>query len=491
MAGDLTVQRIITVAVFWLFISIAADESEIYLSVTCKEVPLRTALELLSQKSGIAFVFSDQLVAEHRVTIHPDSSTLNEILDKILTPVRISYNLIENGPIVLFKTEDERADISGWIVDASSGRNLPFANIQVEGSHLGTAAGESGFFKLSNIPINEGRLKVSYIGYNSSSFSIQNPDSMVLALRENPVLMQEVVVSADHDRFRLTDNLKTGTTNSLPDIRTIPAATPNNMTQTLQYIPYTGTVSDKSSEFYILGGTPDQNLFVVESIPVYHVYHYFGFLSPFSTPPINNIQVFDTHMPPDQGGRLSSLFMMNTANRIPDNFRFHMGVDFFQINSFLEAPIGKNCSAFLSLKRSHDFFQDTQISQNIGDFIKSAVTAESELWDTKIHTRPIRFFDWMAGLNYQLPWESTRIKFAMLGTDETEEEVTERKRTDYRGTDIHESFDRTSTWRNQGLSVELNQVWSKKFKTRLNYSKARYKQNNTIIQSIEGSYEVL
>ena len=62
--------------------------------------------------------------------------------------------------------------ISGTVIDQASGEKLPFANVQLEGTSLGTSTDEEGGFKIHQIPVGEYKIMVTYIGYREQTLSI-------------------------------------------------------------------------------------------------------------------------------------------------------------------------------------------------------------------------------------------------------------------------------------------------------------------------------
>ena len=61
--------------------------------------------------------------------------------------------------------------ISGQVIDGESGEILPFVNIAIKGTILGTATDEDGYFKIENIPVGTHMLISSYIGYRATNTS--------------------------------------------------------------------------------------------------------------------------------------------------------------------------------------------------------------------------------------------------------------------------------------------------------------------------------
>ena len=62
-----------------------------------------------------------------------------------------------------------------------------------------------------------------------------------------------------------------------------------------------------SSGFYVRGGGPDQNLILLDGVPVYNASHLFGFFSVFNADAIKNVRLTKGGFPSRYGGRLSSV----------------------------------------------------------------------------------------------------------------------------------------------------------------------------------------
>lgn len=67
----------------------------------------------------------------------------------------------------------QNAEVSGKIIDGDSKETLPFANIFINNTTIGTAANENGDFTLKNVPFGVHELVVSYVGYKPLQASIQ------------------------------------------------------------------------------------------------------------------------------------------------------------------------------------------------------------------------------------------------------------------------------------------------------------------------------
>ena len=108
------------------------------------------------------------------------------------TPLKIVYYLF----VGIISTHSQTNSISGKIT--SKGEALPFANVYLANTKLGTASNEEGFFELKNIPNGDYTLISSSVGFNLKSLKIILTGNQKLVknfnLNENYSL-EEIVVS--------------------------------------------------------------------------------------------------------------------------------------------------------------------------------------------------------------------------------------------------------------------------------------------------------
>lgn len=113
-------------------------------------------------------------------------------LNFMKTPLKIIYYLF----VGIISTHSQTNSISGKIT--SKGEALPFANVYLANTKLGTASNEEGFFELKNIPNGDYTLISSSVGFNLKSLKIILTGNQKLVknfnLNENYSL-EEIVVS--------------------------------------------------------------------------------------------------------------------------------------------------------------------------------------------------------------------------------------------------------------------------------------------------------
>lgn len=267
----------------------------------------------------------------------------------------------------------ETNDIRGHIKDSSSGEVLSYANIVLKGYDRGTTTNTDGYFILVNAPIGEIEILISYIGYESKTVRVNNlPNgNEVLLIEMTPKDLSgagvEVVADA-YEIFKSSDRISQLTL-SPRALRILPSLGEIDIFRSLQLLPGISGVGDGTSGLFVRGGTPDQNMVILDGMTVYHVDHLFGMFSAFNAEAIKDVQVYKGGYPAKYGGRLSSVVEL-TGKRGGDTRQFSFGANLLSANVSLEMPIlNKSGNWLLSARRSYTDLIQTSQYNSIFEFI--------------------------------------------------------------------------------------------------------------------------
>ena len=85
--------------------------------------------------------------------------------------------------------------ITGKVIDQETQSPLPWANIKIDGTYLGTVSGNDGNFTLNvkSLPVT---LIISYMGYETDTVVVKEQQKNLIALKRKSILTDEIVVSA-------------------------------------------------------------------------------------------------------------------------------------------------------------------------------------------------------------------------------------------------------------------------------------------------------
>ncbi|MCF7886542.1 MAG: TonB-dependent receptor [Candidatus Marinimicrobia bacterium] len=218
--------------------------------------------------------------------------------------------------MVTIATANPGGDLSGYIKDTETGEPIPYANVILKGTDLGDATDVHGRFVILDVPAGKYNLFVSMMGYKSFSTSIkiiENQDKRVdLEIVPTDIQTQGVTVTAEEQRFK--DKVETSRINiTMKDILLTPAFVEQDVFRTLQMTPSVKSKNDFSSALVVRGGSPDENLIMLDGIEIYNPYHLGGVFSTFNAKAISDAEFIAGGFNAKYGNRNSSV--LNITSR--------------------------------------------------------------------------------------------------------------------------------------------------------------------------------
>jgi len=124
--------------------------------------------------------------------------------------------------------------------------------------------------------------------------------------------------------------------------------------RTFQLMPGVSAGSEGSSGLLVRGGTSDQNLYLLDNVPIYNVNHIGGFLSIFDNDAIKSLQVLKGGFPARFGGRTSSVVDVQLKDGNRDSINTTLSIGILSSKIALNGPLGKKKKTLfnVSLRRS-------------------------------------------------------------------------------------------------------------------------------------------
>lgn len=203
----------------------------------------------------------------------------------------------------------QRYTISGYIADAESGERLIGASVYDTVSRQGVATNNAGFYTLT-LPAGEHVLQASYVGYHSSrvcAIHLNSDTTCHFAMRSSARLEEVEVVGRQSVS---SPNSVQMSTIEVPvsQIKNIPAIGGEvDVLKAIQLLPGVQSGSEGSAGMYVRGGGPDENLIMLDGVPLYNVSHAMGMFSVFNADAIKNVTLYKGNFPARFGSRLSSV----------------------------------------------------------------------------------------------------------------------------------------------------------------------------------------
>ena len=244
-------------------------------------------------------------------------------------------------PVVLVFSQ-ETGSIKGVIKDAATGETIPFATVMVENSKLGTYANTSGFFFLKGIPVGKQKISSNALGYtkNTINIDVKSNETFSITFKLNPIPIELQGVTRVSERVKEAyKNEISVQTLSQTEIKIIPVAGEKDIFRMMQVLPGVSSTGDVTSQFYVRGGSGDQNLILYDNMMIYNPFHAFGLFSIFNTDAIKLSEMMTGGFSPEYGGRLSSVMNIISKDGNSNNFTGKLNVGSSSTQGLIEGPV--------------------------------------------------------------------------------------------------------------------------------------------------------
>lgn len=251
-------------------------------------------------------------------------------------------------------TMGQNYTISGTVIDKNSGETLIGVVVQDSLSGKGTVTNAYGRFSLT-LPAGAVALKIHYVCYASysESFHLVANREMNVAL-DNDIMLKEVMVQAERISGRKSSQIS-ALEIPVERIKEVPVIFgETDILKVLQLLPGVQSGNEGSAGFYVRGGGPDENLFLLDGIPLYNVNHMGGFFSAFNSDAVKSVTLYKGSFPARFSGRLSSVLDVTANNGNDKKIHGDIGVGLVSAHLSLEGPIVKEKTTFsLSARRTY------------------------------------------------------------------------------------------------------------------------------------------
>lgn len=239
----------------------------------------------------------------------------------------------------------QRVSVKGVIKDAK-GERLPLAHVVISPDSASFLADENARFSITLTP-GAKVISISHVGYEDFRFRfyVRRDTTITFQLSDKINALDEVVVTGKRNfQEEIFQSNRTSTHVLTKDaINAIPVLGGEaDVIKTLQLLPGTVRGIEGSSDLFVRGGAADQNLVLLDDVPIYNTSHLFGFLSVFNPDILDKVEAINGGFPAQYGGRLSSILNVETRSDIPDRTHGSADIGLIATRVFVEQPIVKN-----------------------------------------------------------------------------------------------------------------------------------------------------
>ncbi|MDX1906856.1 MAG: TonB-dependent receptor [Bacteroidia bacterium] len=276
--------------------------------------------------------------------------TPEQALDQLLRGTGLAYRRQDDKHILVCPAKEtaEPLIITGVVIDANTQEALSMASVRVfHEKQASVQAGSNGFFRVSLYNRQPDTLCISFAGYK--------PDTQVVSGAESGLTIRAVLIQNDATDSviitQLTPALRNGQglngiSVAAPARRsTLMDVSGRDLLRNLTLIPGVSSINESASEMSIRGGSPDQNLVLLDNITLYQPGHANGALSVVNPDMIRGYTLYRSGFDARNGGRLSGLIDMKSCTTRAHP-RMVLGSNAVLASAMVSHPIADSSGSF-------------------------------------------------------------------------------------------------------------------------------------------------
>jgi len=389
--------------------------------------------------------------------------------------------------------------ISGVIKSDDNQERLPFADVVIKNTNTGASTNVDGYFALLNAPTDSFRLQIAYVGYATKEILVEAGTEDLTEFNielSTGVLLDELVISGSTHKVLNASEGISAIQISPKQLSLLPNVGEVDIFRSLQLLPGVSASNENSSGLFVRGGTPDQNLVLLDGVTVYNVDHFFGFFSAFNADAIKDVQLFKGAFPAKYGGRLSGVVDLTGKTGNPSEFHGNVGINLLNARANLQIPLFNKGSLTISGRRSYtDLIQSQLFRDILGVFEDTEVPPDVDGLEINTTEPSVFFFDMNAKLSYN-PTEKDVVAISFYNGADHLENFNDLNLERLNGAlqfDI--DIEETTDFGNRGGSAKWSRQWSPKWYSNLLVASSRYfsqfdRVTDVLVTAVEENREV-
>ncbi len=308
-------------------------------------IGLEQFIREMESEYPVTFYYEEDWVAGVRVTGAFENEPLDSVLGELLRNTGISWYFPNSATVILYRSDaghalsathsgnqetigspsrsngNNLAEVKGKVLDGNTGEPLIGATVYVKELNKGTITGKDGTYRLNVQPGNY-HLEFSSIGYLKADrkVTVFSSGTLNVELYEKILEIEQVEVKASENKNDQRSVQMSANTLSERKIKEMPSFLGEaDVVKSLLLLPGVSSSGESSAGINIRGGNADQNLFLLDDVPLFSYTHLFGFFSAINPDIVEDVTVYKGGIPAGYGGKLSSVVDVVLKDRIPDS----------------------------------------------------------------------------------------------------------------------------------------------------------------------------
>lgn len=327
-------------------------------TVRATDADAATVFARMMEDTGLNFIYSSDLLKGRKVSVEATDEPLEKVLDRMFAGSDITYEISGNNVMLMRRAKPrlQRVTLSGFVVEGGSREAMAGAVVRDNASGAATTTNARGFYSLT-VSAGHTTVTAEFPGFRSlTTGDIELTRDMTLdfELGASTELGELVVIGSRNDAIAV-ETADVGSYNlSVTSIKNTPVVFGEaDIVKSLQLQPGVSAGIEGFAGMYVHGGNADENLYMLDNIPLYQVNHFGGLFSAFNTEAVRNVDFYKSSFPARYDGRLSSFVDVHTKDGSLESHHGSLRLGLTSGAFDIDGPIARGKTSYsLALRRS-------------------------------------------------------------------------------------------------------------------------------------------
>ncbi len=233
------------------------------------------------------------------------------------------------------------AQINGKVVDGKTGEPLSGAVVTYAKTIQVVSTGKDGNFTMK-LPVGDQELSAKLYGYEESNAKLRvyGKGDVWIELFEKTISLDEVVVRAEMAQNGVMRNQMSLVRIDARAIKELPVAMgETDIIRSVTLMPGVQSAGEFGSGFNVRGGSADQNLVLMEDMPVFNPSHVFGLISIVNSDDVSSVTLLKGGIPAKYGERASSVLDIKMGGVQPEKAEVKGGIGLINSRINIKIPL--------------------------------------------------------------------------------------------------------------------------------------------------------
>jgi len=236
--------------------------------------------------------------------------------------------------------KSSKAIISGKISNVYTGKPLKGAKVSIDELKISSTTDQDGNYKFI-LPVGSYDLALNYPGFEEDNrkISVFGNGIVDFEMSEKTIRLKELVVYDKAANINIVSSQMSSIKLNAKNIRELPLFLgEKDVLKSIKLLPGIQSTGEFGTGFYVRGGGQDQNLILLEDVPLFNSAHAFGLISAINSDAVDNFTLLKSGIPAKYGERVSSVMDIRMGSN-SEKSSFKGGIGLMDTRLNLDLPL--------------------------------------------------------------------------------------------------------------------------------------------------------